>query len=69
MTAKRNQVGLTVIDFFAGIGLVRYALERRGWQELYALDYSARKSKLYCDHFGAGVYTIEDVHHVAVQTF
>lgn len=68
MTANREQTELTVIDFFAGIGLVRYALERRGWQELYALDYSARKSKLYCDHFGEGMYAIEDVHHVAVHT-
>lgn len=53
-----------MIDFFAGIGLVRYALERRGWTEIFALDYSHQKSGMYRHHFGDGVYHIEDVHTV-----
>ena len=28
----------TAADFFAGIGLVRYALERQGWSDIYSLD-------------------------------
>lgn len=54
----------TVIDFFAGIGLVRYALERRGWNETFALDYSVAKHEMYRDHFGDGVYCVEDVHTI-----
>jgi len=54
----------TVIDFFAGIGLVRYALERRGWNETFALDYSIAKHEMYRDHFGDGVYCVEDVHTI-----
>lgn len=57
-------INKTVIDFFAGIGLVRYALERRGWTEIFALDYSLRKSAIYQHHFGGNVYHIEDVHDV-----
>ncbi len=56
----------TVIDFFAGIGLVRYALERRGWNETFALDYSVLKHAMYRDHFGDGVYCVEDVHTINV---
>ena len=56
----------TVIDFFAGIGLVRYALERRGWNETFALDYSVLKHEMYRDHFGDGVYCVEDVHTINV---
>ena len=55
---------MTVLDFFAGIGLVRYALERRGWKEIYALDYSNLKYKMYTHHFGESTYAIENVHEV-----
>ena len=57
----------TVIDFFAGIGLVRYALERRGWQERFALDHSQQKYAIYKHHFGDDVYHIEDVHTVSIS--
>jgi DNA (cytosine-5)-methyltransferase 1 len=54
----------TVADFFAGIGLVRLALERVGWSEMYALDYSDEKRAIYEAQFGKGVYHVEDVHNV-----
>lgn len=54
----------TVADFFAGIGLVRFALERVGWSEIYALDYSDEKRSIYEAHFGKGQYYVEDVHNV-----
>lgn len=52
----------TVLDFFAGIGLVRYALERQGWSEIFALDHSPLKQQIYTHHFGPGIYTLEDIH-------
>lgn len=57
----------TVADFFAGIGLVRFALERVGWSEIYALDYSDEKRTIYEAHFGKGKYYVEDVHNVLVN--
>lgn len=62
--AETNTPNKTLIDFFAGIGLVRYALERRGWTEIFALDYSRQKSAMYGHHFGNTAYHIEDVHAV-----
>ncbi|MFV9507572.1 MAG: DNA cytosine methyltransferase [Oscillochloridaceae bacterium umkhey_bin13] len=64
----QERPGLTVIDFFAGIGLVRYALERRGWHEIYALDYSPLKQRMYAKHFGADQYVVEDIHTVDAAT-
>ena len=46
MEQRNNMIELlprTAADFFAGIGLVRYALERQGWKDVYALDYSEHK--------------------------
>lgn len=58
----------TVADFFAGIGLVRFALERAGWSEVYALDYSNEKKTMYEAHFGKGQYRLEDIHTVLVKS-
>lgn len=68
MTSEMNYLGKTVLDFFAGIGLVRYALERRGWTEIYALDHSPLKSAMYKHHFGDCVYSTEDIHTVQATT-
>lgn len=57
----------TVADFFAGIGLVRFALERCGWAEVYALDYNSEKKTMYEAHFGTGQYHVEDIHTVHVN--
>lgn len=65
--AKSDSNNKTVIDFFAGIGLVRYALERQGWSEIFALDYSPLKSDIYNYHFGEGTYHIEDIHNLKVS--
>lgn len=61
--SETRVINKTVIVFFAGIGLVRYALERRGWKEIFALDHSHQKSAIYKHHFGESVYYIEDVHN------
>lgn len=57
----------TVADFFAGIGLVRFALERVGWSEVYALDYNNEKKTMYEAHFGSGRYHVEDIHNIHVN--
>lgn len=41
-----------VAEFFAGIGLVRLALEPQGFEVAWANDIDSRKAKLYRAHFG-----------------
>ena len=43
---------LTAVEFFAGIGLVRLALERQGWEVLWANDIDPKKAKMYQANFG-----------------
>lgn len=38
-------------EFFAGIGLMRIGLERKGWTVLFANDMDPQKCKMYRDHF------------------
>ncbi len=55
----------TCIEFFAGIGLVRYALAKCGWSVVYANDMDAGKQRMYLDHFeDDGTFDIRDIHHV-----
>jgi DNA (cytosine-5)-methyltransferase 1 len=53
----------TVAEFFAGIGLMRYAFERQGWHVTYANDIDAKKAEMYSAHFGDPLH-LEDVHQV-----
>ncbi len=41
----------TFAEFFAGIGLVRVALERQGWSVAYANDLDPKKKEMYEGHF------------------
>jgi DNA (cytosine-5)-methyltransferase 1 len=52
-----------VIEYFAGIGLVRMGLERDGWSVVFANDHSAKKYALYKGFFpdAADHYQVEDV--------
>jgi len=42
----------TYLEFFAGIGLLRYALDRQGWAVKYANDIDPKKKQMYAAHFG-----------------
>ena len=52
-----------VAEFFAGIGLMRYALERQGWQVAFANDIDPKKAGMYGAHFGDALQ-LGDVHAV-----
>lgn len=56
----------TVAEFFAGIGLVRLALEQEGWSVAYANDIEHQKQVMYTGHFGesSGEFDLADVHDV-----
>lgn len=51
-------------EFFAGIGLVRMALERAGISVVWANDIEPIKARLYEQNFGPGHYVLDDVRNV-----
>jgi DNA (cytosine-5)-methyltransferase 1 len=53
----------TFAEFFAGIGLMRCALEKHGWTAAYANDIDARKLEMYRAHFGAE-FDLRDIHKI-----
>jgi DNA (cytosine-5)-methyltransferase 1 len=55
--------GKTFAEFFAGIGLMRCALERHGWTAAYSNDIDPKKLEMYRAHFGGG-FDLRDIHEV-----
>ncbi|HXT57932.1 MAG TPA: DNA cytosine methyltransferase [Pirellulales bacterium] len=53
-----------VAEFFAGIGLVRLALERQGFRVAFANDIDPDKLEIYRDNFGAGDFHLGDIHQL-----
>ncbi|MCX6992975.1 MAG: DNA (cytosine-5-)-methyltransferase [Kiritimatiellaeota bacterium] len=65
VTAPAEASNRTHIEFFAGIGLVRYALARHGWSVVYANDMDEGKKRMYLDHFeDDGTFDTRDIHNV-----
>src|SRR5262245_29150837 len=54
----------TFAEFFAGIGLMRCALEKHGWTAAYANDIDPKKEEMYRAHFGGG-FDLRDIHEVS----
>ena len=57
----------TFAEFFAGIGLMRLALECQGWSISYANDLDVKKYQMYKDQFPDADkhFQIEDIHKIA----
>jgi DNA (cytosine-5)-methyltransferase 1 len=55
---------LTAAEFFAGIGLVRLALQNQGWQVLWANDIDPAKAQMYHANFGTEDLHVGDIHLV-----
>ena len=49
-------------EFFAGIGLVRLALERHEFRTVFANDIDADKAKMYQDNFPSDEFRLGDIH-------
>ena len=56
---------LSVAEFFAGIGLVRFALERHNWQVQFANDIDKEKFKMYGDNFDVAHFRLDDIHNLS----
>jgi DNA (cytosine-5)-methyltransferase 1 len=52
----------TVAEFFAGIGLMRVALERQGWAIHFANDHDPRKHEMYRGRFPEQDFSLADIH-------
>jgi DNA (cytosine-5)-methyltransferase 1 len=62
-TARKR--GRTAAEFFSGIGLVRLALERQGWDVVYANDIDADKAEMYRHNWpGDDHLAVGDIHKV-----
>lgn len=66
-TDAANKPERTAAEFFAGIGLVRIALERQGWSVRFANDIEPAKRDMYEAHFGdsPGHFVTGDVHDLS----
>lgn len=54
----------TFAEFFAGVGLMRIGLERRGWKIAFANDICSDKFEMYAAHFDDADdhFVVEDIH-------
>jgi len=56
---------MSVAEFFAGIGLMRMGLERRGWRTSFANDIDPKKYEMYRANFGDGArFSLTDIHRL-----
>ena len=56
-------VPLECVEFFAGIGLVRLALERQGWRVIFANDIDPKKAEMYRQNWPIGDHLdVGDIH-------
>jgi DNA (cytosine-5)-methyltransferase 1 len=62
--ARRSHVAA---EFFAGIGLVRLALERAGWKVAFANDIDPRKEEMYAANFSTEDFCLGDIHQLSEQ--
>ena len=54
------------VEFFAGIGLVREAIQPLGWQCAFANDIAPEKARMYAGRFGDQHLLVRDIHDVGL---
>ena len=57
----------TFAEFFAGIGLVREAIQPLGWRCVFANDIAAGKAEMYRARFGLGEFIVDDIRRLRAQ--
>jgi DNA (cytosine-5)-methyltransferase 1 len=58
----RTHGPLRAAEFFAGIGLVRLALEQQGWEVVFANDIDPDKREIYNANFNGNHFHLGDIH-------
>lgn len=64
---RRTTPVYTAAEFFAGIGLVRLALERQGWRVNFANDIDPGKCEIYEANFEADDFVLGDIHDLDAE--
>lgn len=64
MDSPTTRPPTTAVDFFAGIGLVRLGLERRGWSVPFSVDWDTGKRQMHDAHFGSAGFCLRDIRDV-----
>lgn len=55
-------------EFFAGIGLVRLALENQGWEVVFANDIDPKKAEMYCHNWPENDHlVVGDIHDLSAS--
>ncbi len=54
----------TAAEFFAGIGLVRMAMENAGWSVVFANDISDSKFEMYSQNFSHSEFVLSDIRKI-----
>lgn len=60
----KNKQKKKFAEFFAGVGLVRLALEKSGWTCAFANDLDQKKLEIYQENFNADDFLLEDIWNV-----
>ncbi len=55
----------TVVELFAGIGLVRLALDKGGWTTIFANDNDPEKFRMYRENFGSNNFDSRSIHELS----
>ncbi len=65
---RRQKSALTAAEFFAGIGLVRWALERQDWRVVFANDIDPDKAEMYRQNWPKDDHlVVGDIHKLAAR--
>jgi DNA (cytosine-5)-methyltransferase 1 len=68
--ARPKEKTFTAAEFFAGIGLVRLALENQGWRVVFANDIDPAKAEMYRHNWPDNDHLhVSDIHTLSVQDF
>ena len=62
--SARRPARFRAAEFFAGIGLVRLALERHGWKVVFSNDIDPDKRQMYAKNFSAEHFRLGDIHQL-----
>lgn len=60
--SRRKAPSLRAAEFFAGIGLVRLALQKSGWNVVFANDIDPDKREIYDANFSGDHFRLGDIH-------
>src|SRR6516165_9567643 len=62
--ASNDGQTLRAAEFFAGIGLVKLALEQEGFEVVFANDVDPRKHRIYSANFDSSHFVLDDIRNL-----